>query len=248
MDTNSSTWENDEIKVDVLYSAAGVGTSILVTSKFTGKYMLIDVGDGALRDILARVGTEFVEELDVVAITHGHFDHSGGLFSLLGFIRMLKRTTPLDIVFPEGSAEVDGLIDVFKECYRPSILFQLRCQEVKHGVEFDTDFFKVMAYRAKHYGMENVSDEEVLMPAVGYRVRIGTTLIAYTGDTRMCDEIRELVKDVDLAIIEATHEQRPEDEPEVHLTIDEAKELGTLAKDFILIHQIPKFDDVHVEV
>lgn len=242
MNTGPIKWENDEVRVDVMYSAAGIGTDILVTSKFTGKYLLLDVGDGVLKDMISFVGTDFVEELDIISITHGHFDHSGGLFSLLGFLRMLKRKTSLDVVFPVGCTEVSRTIDVFKECYHDSTTFQLRTQEVMDNVGFDTDFFKISVREVEHFGLENTSGEDHLMPAVGYRVRIGDTIVAYTGDTRMCDGARETVKGADLAIIEATHEKHPDDEPRVHLSIKEAEDLGSLAKEFVIVHQIPKIE------
>ena len=80
------------------------------------------------------------------------------------------------------------------------------------------------------------------MPAVGYRIRIGSTIIAYTGDTRMCKEAEELVRDADLAIIEATRDKHKESDRPVHLSIDEAKQLAKLAKDAILIHRNPSVE------
>ena len=55
-----SEWENDEVRVEVPFSAAGVATTIVMTSKFTGKMMLLDVGDGILRDLLMSGNTNFV--------------------------------------------------------------------------------------------------------------------------------------------------------------------------------------------
>ncbi|MFW9869975.1 MAG: ribonuclease Z, partial [Candidatus Thorarchaeota archaeon] len=78
-----SHWANDEVQVDIPFSAAGVATTIVLTSKFTGKMMLFDVGDGILRDLLMSGNTDFVHEIDPIAISHGHFDHVGGLHSLL---------------------------------------------------------------------------------------------------------------------------------------------------------------------
>ena len=88
----SYRWENDEVLVEITYSVAGVSTTVVITSRFTGKMMLLDVGDGALRDLLARGSIDFVNDIDVIAITHGHFDHMGGLYPLLGFMRTLGRS------------------------------------------------------------------------------------------------------------------------------------------------------------
>ena len=57
----------------------------------------------------------------------------------------------------------------------------------------------------------------------------------------MCAGVEMIVKEADLAIIEATRKATPKSgSKRVHLSIDEAKQLGTLAKEYVLIHQIPK--------
>ncbi len=233
-------WENDEVEVRVPFSAAGVSTTVILNSKFTGKLMLLDVGDGVLRDLLSPGSLEFVEEIAMLAITHGHFDHMGGLYSLLGFLRMTKRESPLDILVPEGCIEVAATLSAFREVYGSSMSFTIRPHDVRGRMEFDTDFFRIAVFDVLHYGMENQSNQDVWMPAVGYRVHVGDTVIAYTGDTKMCPELKDLIKDADLAIIEATSVEIKEGEPRVHLTDKEARQLGTLARDYILIHRAPR--------
>jgi ribonuclease Z len=212
-----------------------------MTSKFTGKYLLADVGDGVLRDLLALLGKDFVEELDMICISHGHFDHMGGLHSLLGFMRMLGRTSSLDILVPACCDEVLKMVKSFREVYRSTTKFRIRVQEVKDGVGFDSDFFKINVYDVEHFGEENPDPaHDILMPAVGYKVRIGETVISYTGDTRMCENAENLIRDADLAIIEATRREVPDAVHRVHMTEDEAKSLGAKAKEFILIHKLPE--------
>jgi ribonuclease BN (tRNA processing enzyme) len=238
-DTGPFVWENDEVEVRVPFSAAGVSTTIVLTSKFTSKMMLLDVGDGALRDLLELGGIQFVHDLDLVAITHGHFDHMGGVHSLLGFLRMLTRSEKLHILLPADCIEAIGIIRGFRNVYSASLPFEFWYHELTHGTGFDTDFFKVSAIEVEHFGMENTTDEDKLMPALGYRVRVGDTTIAYTGDTRMCIGAEDIVREADLAIIEATRRNTPDSEKRVHLSEDEANELGKLARNHILIHRIP---------
>lgn len=234
-----SEWENDEILVEVPFSAAGVATTIVLTSKFTGKMMLLDIGDGVLRDLLLSGNTDFVNEIDPIAISHGHFDHVGGLHSLLGFMQMMNRKKPLNILLPCDCAQAIGLIKGFRENYKETLPFKIWYHEMSEGSEFDTDFFKIKAIEVEHYSIEAHPDKEVLEPALGYRVKVGETVVAYSGDTRLCSGVEAVVRDADIAIIEATRKKTPTG-PRVHLSVSEAKELGKLAKDFLLIHTIPE--------
>ncbi|MFW9909691.1 MAG: MBL fold metallo-hydrolase [Candidatus Thorarchaeota archaeon] len=236
---HSSIWSNDEVEVKVPYSAAGVGTTVVLTSRFTGKILLMDVGDGALRDLLLAGNLDFVTELDIIAITHGHFDHVGGLWTLLGFLRMLGRTEPVNILVPTGCTEVTNIVKGFKDCYFETLGYQINIFQLQHGSGFDTDFFKLKAMGVEHYGSENVTKRDVLMPALGYRVLIGETMIAYTGDSRMCKSLEDLVADAHLAVIEATYDEHPNSDRKVHLTEKEAKKLGKKAKEHLLIHMKP---------
>ncbi|MHA2352954.1 MAG: MBL fold metallo-hydrolase [Candidatus Thorarchaeota archaeon] len=241
-DNYRTEWENDEVSVKVPFSAAGVGTTILLTSKFTDKMMLLDVGDGVLRDLLLSGNTNFVNDIDPIALSHGHFDHVGGLHSLMGFMRMMERTNSLNILIPAGCSEAISIISGYRDLYRTSLPFKIWYHELSQGSGFDTDFFKTKSFEVEHFSLESDQGAGVLEPALGFRVQIGETVVGYTGDTRLCSGVETVVRDADLAIIEATRKDTPAPDSghRVHLSVEEANELGKLAKEYVLVHKVPE--------
>jgi len=231
-------WENDDVRVLVPYSAAGISTSIAIESKRQQDILIIDAGDGTLRDLFEIYGHSIADRLVAIAITHGHFDHMGGLHSILGFLRMLERTDPVDILAPYDSIEVEGCVDTFKGCYSSTTDFDIRLHELRPNAEFTTDLFTAKAFEVQHFGKESQPPGS-LMPCFAYRFQIHDTTVAYSGDTRMCDGVRDAVDGADLALVEATRKEEPERDFRVHLSEDEAVSLGQLAKGYFLIHQLP---------
>ena len=72
----------------VLYSKAGIATQILVRNSLI--FLLLDIGDGIIRDLLENGVKIPITKPVHIFITHGHYDHCGGLYSFLGFLRMLN--------------------------------------------------------------------------------------------------------------------------------------------------------------
>ena len=73
------------IEVKILHSSASIGTQILLSH--TSGDILVDAGDGALRDLVKR-GYDF-RRLRGIPVTHEHPDHIVGLCFL--FVRVRKR-------------------------------------------------------------------------------------------------------------------------------------------------------------
>jgi len=222
---------DSNIAVHVLYSIAGVATTVAVENR--GGFMLLDCGDGALRDLLdARLKPV---RLEGVAISHGHFDHVGGLHTLLGFLRMVGRKAPLPVAYPAGCVEVEAFLDRFYELYPDAPFAALRLP-LGDGDETQLDRWTLRTYAVEHRGSTAAGVLEPI-PALAYRVGLGEVVVAFSGDTGPGENLRKLCEGADLALIEATWGDRERRlNPRVHLSRAEAEGYGRLAKRFGLIH------------
>jgi ribonuclease BN (tRNA processing enzyme) len=230
-------WRGKVIEVNILYSRAGVAQHVWLETD--NSRILVDAGDGIVRDILSN-GLDPIQ-LGGVLFTHGHFDHMGGLHSLLGYLRMIGRKKALPICAPKGCSEVFSIADNFQKCYADTLPFEMSLKEIQPDERFRIGDWTIEAYPMVHCG--SIDELGILdpIPALGYRISLGDETVAITGDCGFASPVKELVQGVDLAVIEATYRARAEADQEslerVHLSQDIAEEMGRLAKEFILVHR-----------
>lgn len=230
-----NSWQGKNWNVKVLYSKAGVATQILIS---TLKWdILVDVGDGTLRDLL-ELDCNF-ERLKGVTITHGHFDHVGGLWTLLGFLRMIGRTSDLFLITPRSCSEVENLVEGFMVVYGDTMPFRVILKELSNEEKITIGRIEVQAFSVIHRGLTKIYGVGKRVPAVGYSIGYDKQRIVISGDTGMCQSLKKFVKGADLAILEATAKEKTAKNFEVHLSLEEATEIGKTAKESILIHQWP---------
>jgi ribonuclease Z len=231
------SWEGKNLIARVLYSRAGVAQHIWIENR--NGAVLIDAGDGLIRDLISNDLDP--GQIQGVVFTHGHFDHVGGLYSLLGFLRMIGRKKPLPIVAPGGCTEVFTLVDNFERCYPDTTPFEIQRKEVRSQQVIRIADMTIKAYAVVHCG--SIEGSEILdrIPAMGYRISHEEETIAVSGDTGFCPSLKRLAKGADLAIIEAGYKKSKGVDREVlknvHLSEELAQEIGRLAKNFVLGHR-----------
>jgi ribonuclease Z len=216
------------ITAEVLYSASAVGTQILLTHN--GQHLLVDVGDGTVRDLVSR-RADF-GSIAGILLTHEHFDHFSGLYGLLHFSRLLRRKEELVLVVPKPAHVVNHLLKP-PIMYEP-LPFQVRLIEIDDGQIVPVGALRATGFVVTHtlpnaFGF-SVQDNE------GYRVVL-------SGDTALCSNLIRYVEGADLAILEATYDDESSDLASKygHMTKKEAQMLGEKAKKVIFTHSSPSF-------
>ncbi|MCP5062017.1 MAG: ribonuclease Z, partial [Ignavibacteriae bacterium] len=89
-------------------------------------------------------------------------------------------------------------------------------------------------FKVNHRELSDDGTATIEVPSLGFKFTQENKSICYGGDTAYCKNLVDMSKGADLAIIEAGAED--EEENELHLTIDQAIEIGKTAKDFFLVH------------
>lgn len=236
-DIIAKKWRGKHLDVNILFSHAGIAQQIVIENE--NGWILIDAGDGTLRDL--RDNKIDRKKLAGILFTHGHFDHMGGLHTLLGFLRMIGRMEDLPIILPVDCAEIIATVDNFTDFYGDSVPFRIPLYEAGDQETFEIAGMAIDSFETVHCGSIEGGNVLDRIPSLGYLISYNDETVAISGDTGDCPKLRELVDGVDLAIIEATYatsaDVTKEELEKVHLSEDLASEIGALAKEHLLVHK-----------
>ncbi|HQF42552.1 MAG TPA: MBL fold metallo-hydrolase [Ignavibacteriaceae bacterium] len=226
------SWSKDNFSIKIFCSIPNIATGILV--KASDALFIVDPGDGILRDLNKELKPDQILKVSDIFVTHGHHDHVGGVWSLLTYLRVMNKITPLTIHFPKGCIEIVHIYNAFIKVYGADLPYKIKLNEIKNSKPFSTNKVKVIAFPVIH--KEYIFDKKTTrqIPSLGFKFTYEKKNICYGGDTAYCSELVKQAKGADLAIIEAGHE---EDIPDgIHMTIKEAKSIGETAKEYFLVH------------
>ncbi|MFW0787336.1 cyclic nucleotide-degrading phosphodiesterase [Gordonia sp. CPCC 206044] len=213
--------------------APGAACSGYLLSTAGHRPVLLDCGPGVLGEL-----QRYAEPIDVdVVLSHLHADHCLDVPAMLVWRRYAPRpATERAVLYgPPGtalrlgaaSAEIPGDIDDISDTFDT--------QEWQHGSEVSIGGLEFLPMQVNH-------------PPQTFGLRITgpqDQVIAYSGDTAMCDEVVDLAQGADIFLCEATWSHAPDERPpNLHLSGYEAGQIATKAgvRSLALTHVAPWSD------
>jgi ribonuclease Z len=225
-------WKKDDFSIKIFCSIPNIATGILITAG--NNLFVVDPGDGILRDLNNEIDTKRIISISDIFVTHGHHDHVGGVWTLLTYMRVMNKETPITIHYPHLCVEIESIYHAFKKVYTKSLPYKIKLNEIKEVKNYRTKGVVVKPFPVVHREYIGNTDATRLVPALGFKFIFKGEKICYGGDTAYCEELIKNAKNSDLAILEAGHF---DDTPDgIHMSINEAKKIGKSAKEYFLVH------------
>lgn len=176
---------------------------------YADQYILVDAGDGAAEQ-LAKAGVRLAA-VRTVFISHLHFDHTSGLFAILG-LRYQLSNPPITVYGPLGTKKlVDGLVAAMQPFVdlgsgqmrggRMPPADYVKVVEIPEGGTVQVGAVKVTAVRNSHYSFPTESPH-YKYPSFSYRFNMPDRVIVYTGDTGPSAAVEALAAHADLLVSE----------------------------------------------
>ncbi len=225
-------WQKDDFFIEIFCSIPNIATGILLSTESSN--FIIDPGDGILRDLNKTLNPEDILKITDIFISHGHHDHIGGVWSLLTYLSVMKKKTVLNIYFPKGCVEMESIYTAFNQVYGNELTYKINLVRISSSKPFRRKSVKITPFFVNHKEPGSKKGETFAVPSLGFKFIYNKKAITYGGDTAYCKSLAEMSENADLAILEAGAEFK--EETELHMTMEQAVEIGESAKEYFLVH------------
>jgi ribonuclease BN (tRNA processing enzyme) len=173
-----------------------------------GQLYLVDAGDGAVAQ-LAKAGQRLAG-VRAVFLSHLHFDHTGGMFAVLGLRMQLEQRGRLVVYGPPGTQTlIDGLLAAAAPAMRAGYgvpdqgwSADTEVIELNDGDTVALDTFKVTVAENSHFSLPDGAPGPAPAISLSYRFDLTDRSVVYTGDTGPSEALVELARGADLLVSE----------------------------------------------
>lgn len=194
-----------------------------------GFRLLLDVGNGSLGPLQARVGLQGV---DAILLSHLHGDHCLDLVAY-SYARRYHPEAPLPVLPVYGPKDTQKRLCGAFEDWPEDALCEV----------YD---FRDLAPGHRAVGPFSIAMDRVSHPieAYAFRISVGDKTLTYSGDTGSSENLDRLAEGADLLLCEASWHDSPRNPPGVHMSGREAGETAkrAAARHLVLTHIVPWAD------
>ncbi len=186
--------------------------------------VLLDLGSGALGPLQQHVD---LDRIDAVLLSHLHADHCLDLTGYYVYRRYHPRgpRPAIPVLGPVGTS--DRMARAYDLDVDPGMTTEFDFRTYSDSVQIGP--FEVSVARVRHP-----------VEAYGIRVAAGGRTVVYSGDTGPTQSLRELAREADLALFEASLLDGDE-QPDLHMTARQAGGEAAAAgvRHLVLTHLVP---------
>jgi ribonuclease BN (tRNA processing enzyme) len=207
--------------------AGGENCGYLVTHD--GFHLWLDAGTGTFARLQQVIP---VDDVGAMVITHGHPDHFVDMIPTFYARHYGGLGEPgLPLWSPGGFTDIAARL--VSEDGRNVMAEAYSFETARPGDVFELGPFRITPFEMVHIGVLSL----------GYRIESEGKVLAYSGDTGLCDAAVELGRDSDLYLCEATYQNGSKLFP-FHLSASQAGEVATTAgtRHLVLTHLTPELD------